>query len=167
MKKILVLHDVASVQRLNDIAKIAFGLNYLFVITKPSAAAAQIGIPELYKIAYKKDKPIIVLPDISDVIDLFNPSTIITISYHYGEIFDPSKMNLREPLMIITSGTDTGLTKKEAFIGKPVKPPVNGDLGPVASTAIILYMLEKYFARSINIPQLSNNNSSEGTTTRR
>lgn len=144
MKKILVLHDIASVQRLNDIAKIAFGLaDYVFVVTKPSAAAAQIGIPELYKTAYKKEKPIVVLPDIKDAIELFNPSTIITISYQYGEPFNPLQMEIGYPLMIVSSGTDLGLSKREAFLGKPVRPPVGRDLGPVASTAIILYMLEK------------------------
>ena len=144
MKKILVLHDIASVQRLNDMAKIAFGLeDYVFVVTKPSAAAAQIGIPELYKTAYKKGKAVIVLPDINDAIELFKPLTIITISHQYGEPFNPSKIKLEEPLMIVVGGTDTGLAKKEAFLGNPVKPPIGGDLGPVASTAIILYILEK------------------------
>jgi SpoU rRNA methylase family enzyme len=40
------------------------------VIIKPYGAAAQVGVPEAYKISYKLSKPLVILPEIRDLIDV-------------------------------------------------------------------------------------------------
>lgn len=144
-KIIVVLHDVSSVQRLQDMAKLVYGYGdgYLLVVSKPSGAAAQIGIPEISRLAYKRNKPLLVLPDIKDAIELLKPKQILTISYKYGESIDIETIEYDEPLMIIVGGSEAGLSKEEAYIGKPIKPPTSDDIGPIASTAIIMYILEE------------------------
>jgi len=142
---IVVLHDVSSVQRIHDVAKLVYGFGdrYLFVISKPSGAAAQIGVPEISRTAYKNNKPLLVLPDIRDAIELLKPRQIFTISYKYGETINMDTIEYDEPLMIIVSGSEAGLSKEEAYLGKPVRLPTNDDVGPVASLAILMYILEE------------------------
>ncbi len=149
-KNIVVFHEVSSVQRLQDMAKLVYGLTNeaILVVTRPSGAAAQIGIPEIGKLAYKNNKPLIVLPDIKDAIELLKPKIVLTISNRYGEPLNIDKIvdmlsSSGDIVMIIASGTETGLSKEEAYLGKPVKPPTQGDIGPIASTAIALYILEE------------------------
>ncbi len=149
-KNIIVFHEVSSVQRLQDMAKLAYGFanETILVVTKPSGAAAQIGIPEIGRLAYRNNKPLIVLPDIKDAIELLKPKIVLTISDKYGEPLSIDKIaeilsNSNDTVMIIASGTETGLSKEEAYLGKPIKPPTQGDIGPIASTAILLYILEE------------------------
>lgn len=149
-KNIIVFHEVSSVQRLQDMAKLAYGYanETILVVTKPSGAAAQIGIPEIGRLAYRNNKPLIVLPDIKDAIELLKPKIVLTISDKYGEPLSIDKIaeilsNSSDTVMIIASGTETGLSKEEAYLGKPVKPSTQGDIGPIASTAILLYILEE------------------------
>jgi len=40
------------------------------VVIKPYGAAAQVGVPEAYKISYKLGKPLVILPEIRDLVDV-------------------------------------------------------------------------------------------------
>ncbi|NPA84565.1 MAG: exonuclease [Crenarchaeota archaeon] len=136
----MVAHAPTSVQRLEDLAKLAFGFGDPvkgLIVTKPSGAAAQIGVPEVAKEAYKLNKVFLVLPDIDDAIELFEPDAVFTVSREYGE-----KVKALEPgevTFLIVGASEPGLSKLEASKGRPVYPEgVEGEIGPIAAAAVLL-----------------------------
>ncbi len=136
---IIVAHAPSSVQRLEDLAKLAFGLPHVkaFVITRPSGAAAQTGIAEVMKVAYKRDKVVLVFPDIDDAIELLNPSKIFTVSFDFGKKVD--RLELDEKTMIVVGASDPGLSKVDAQKGEPVYPSITeADVGPIAALSILI-----------------------------
>ncbi|MEM4541799.1 MAG: RecB-family nuclease [Desulfurococcaceae archaeon] len=84
----LVLYAPSSVQKLLDFLKTVYTGNFTPVIVKPMGAAAQVGIPEAHKISYKLNKPLIVLPEISDLVNVLGCDCIYYISDE-GEEIDP------------------------------------------------------------------------------
>ncbi len=135
----LVAHAPSSVQRLEDFAKMAFNLPFVeaLVITKPSGVAAQVGLPEVSKMAYKLDRKLIILPDIDDAIELLKPQRVYTVSYDFGEKVD--RIDIVDGTMIIVGLSDPGLTKVEAAKGEAVYPSIaKGDIGPIAAVSALL-----------------------------
>ncbi len=136
---IIVAHSPSSVQRLEDLAKLAFGIKSVkaFVITKPSGAAAQSGIAEVMKLAYKLDKTVLVFPDLNDAIELLSPTKVYTISFDFGKRVE--KVSLDEKTMLIVGASDPGLSKIDAQKGEPIYPSlVDSDVGPIAALSIII-----------------------------
>ncbi len=139
MKVYLVAHAPTSVQRLEDLAKLAFNFGEpveAFVVTKPSGAAAQVGLAEVSKLAYKLDKKFLVFPDIDDAIELISPDAVYTVSYEYGERVDKVE---GEKVLLVVGASEPGLSKVEAQKGKPIYPKgPEGNIGPIASVALLL-----------------------------
>ena len=140
MSEVFILaHAPTSVQRLEDFAKFVFNFGdplKALIITKPSGVAAQVGVPDVFKMAYKLDKNVLVLPDIDDAIELMKPDTVYTITYDYGS---ESEISLDGRVMLVVGLTDPGLTKQEAQKGIAIRPRgVNGDVGPLGSLALVL-----------------------------
>ncbi len=139
MKVYLVAHAPTSVQRLEDLAKLAFNFGEpveAFVVTKPSGAAAQIGLAEVSKLAYKLDKRLLIFPDIDDAIELLKPDVVYTLSYEFGERI---KKLEGERVMLVVGASEPGLSKVEAQKGKPIYPEgPEGNIGPIASAALLL-----------------------------
>ena len=135
----VVAHAPTSVQRLEDFARFVFNFGdpiKALVITKPSGVAAQVGVPDVSKMAYKLDKNVMILPDIDDAIELLKPDVVYTVTYEYGSEGD---VDLSSRAMIVVGLTDPGLTKQEAQKGIAIKPKgVSGDVGPLGSLALIL-----------------------------
>ncbi len=145
MKNIIVcLHNITSSQRLIDFAKIVFNLGVdKLVITKASGTAAQVGIPEVGKLAFKLGKSLLILPDLKDSLELLKPSSVYLISSNAKDEINIDNMkNNSDPILITFSGIESGFTKIEQSLGSYVKiPKLSGDLGPEAEAAILLYML--------------------------
>ena len=140
----IILHNVSSIQRVHDVARIVFSTEnkFILVITKPTGAAAQIAIPEIFREAYKHNKPIIILPDLKDAIDLLKPDQIYTLSHEYGERINPENLELKPKTAFITAGTEPGLSKNEALTGKPIYiKGFNTWIGPAGETAIIIHTI--------------------------
>ncbi|MCE4598756.1 MAG: RecB-family nuclease [Desulfurococcales archaeon] len=145
MELIPVLHNVSSVQRLADMAKLvyAFGIDTL-VVSKAYGGAAQSGIPEAYRIALKHDKRLIVLPDLNDVVDLLKPDDILIITYsHARERIDPINPPVYNGrITIIFNGSEPDFSASEASIGKPIYfAGIKHRLGALGEAALILYGL--------------------------
>jgi len=142
-----VLHNVSSVQRVVDTARLAYGLGYgTLVVTKAYGGAAQSGVPEATRLALKENKNLIVLPDLADAVSLLKPDTILLVTRDYEpEPIDPaSPPSLRGRVLVAFSGGDPGFTPSEASMGKPVYPAgVPGRIGAVAEAALILYALRR------------------------
>ncbi len=137
----VVGHAPTSVQRLEDFAKFVFNFGEpvkALIITKPSGVAAQVGVPEVSKLAYKLDKRLLILPDIDDAIEIIAPDKVYTLSFDFGEEKEiPFEGN--EKILIIVGLTDPGLSKLEAQKGEAIRPKgVSGDIGPIASLALLL-----------------------------
>jgi SpoU rRNA methylase family enzyme len=143
--KYIALYAPTSVQRVIDFIKTVYVFNkYIPVIIKPIGAAAQIGVPEAYKYAYRMGKPLIVLPEINDIIEVLNAEKTYYISLSGREVSITDIMG-EEDSAIIINGGEQEPSKKELLnidIIKPSEIPCN--LPPVSLASIILYILSKH-----------------------
>ncbi len=140
---VVVLHDVSSVQRLLDTARVVYGLGIkVMVATKVYGAAATNGIPEATKLALRSNASFMVLPSLRDAVELLSPSIVYVVSYEYGEQIDPNELarNHSGRIMIILGGSEAAPTRDDANIGKPIYPRgIAKRIGPVGEAAILLY----------------------------
>ena len=144
MEKIyLVLYAPTSVQRIIDFLKTVYAWNNaLPVIIKPIGAAAQIGVPEAHRLAYKAGKPLIVLPEINDLKEVLGLENIYYIT-DYGET---RKINdiIIEKTAFITSGGDQEPSKKELIDIETIKlEEIPSNVPATALAALILFILSK------------------------
>ena len=142
-----VLHNVSSVQRVVDMARLAYGLGIdTLVVTKAYGGAAQSGVPEAMRIAMRENKRFIVLPDLADAVSLLNPDTVLLVTRDYN----PEPLSIAQPprydgrVIVAFSGSEPDFTPSEASMGKPVYPAgVPGRLGTLAEAALVLYALRR------------------------
>jgi SpoU rRNA methylase family enzyme len=142
---VVVLHDVSSVQRLVDMARLVYGLGFrTFVASKVYGAAATNGIPEVTKLALRLGVGFYVVSTVKDVVELMRPDTVIVVSYEHGEPVEPSEVAklARGRTVVVFGGSDASPTREEASLGKPIYVKgVRSRLGPIAEAALILYPL--------------------------
>lgn len=147
MEVIPVLHNVSSVQRVSDMARLVYSLGYqTLVVTKAYGGAAEAGIPEATRIALKEGKRLIVLPDLNDAVELLAPDKTLIVTRDYmEEEYDPSNPPVYEGrVLIVFQGSEPDFTVKEAKMGTPIYlRGVEGRLGPIAEASIILYSLKE------------------------
>ncbi len=147
---IFVLNNVASPQRLVDSVKTAYSIESkihvkAFIITKVSGMAAQTGLPEASKYAYKLGRPLIILPTLKDAIELLSPAKTILITKRSSnsrslEDLEPTTEGV---LMIVVSGSDGEFSKSELALGEHYHVPAFTYLTPSASIALSYYIVEK------------------------
>ena len=140
-----VLHNVSSVQRVVDMARLVYsiGLDTL-VVTKSYGGAAQSGVPEAMRIALKMSKKLIVLPELSDAVELLNPDIAIAVTMDSeGGYLDPLNPPVYEGRVLIAfSGGEPEFSPGEIRGFKKVYiPGVDSKLGPISEASIILYTL--------------------------
>lgn len=146
-----VLHNVSSVQRLVDFARLVYnlGLNEL-VVTKAYGAAAQHGIAEAGRLSYKLGKGLVVLPDLSDAVELMKPEVVLLVDPERAE----EDVDVNPPvndgvMLVVFNGGEAGFAPHELRLGKPVYiKSVSERLGAVAEAAIILYQLTRIHSGS-------------------
>ncbi|RLF04152.1 MAG: recombinase RecB [Thermoprotei archaeon] len=142
-----VLHNVFSVEIVRQFAKVSYGLGFkTIVISKPSGAAAQAGVPEAQKLALKKGKVLIVLSGIEDVIELFKPSLtlLITPKKYAKEEFDVERVInevKKGSVIVVFGGSEPGLSAREIEMGVPIHIGVEDDLGPLGFASIVLHSI--------------------------
>lgn len=150
-KIIIVLHNVHSVYRLVEMAKLCdiFDIN-LFVVSRAIGSAAQQGIPEVSKLIFRSNRTLLIVNDLKEAINLLKPSRVYLLSVRpYAQTpLDISillKQLSQEDIMIVFSGIDSGFSKNELVLGEPVflEFLVNEDPGPIAAAAIILYEIKR------------------------
>lgn len=139
---ILVLHNVTSTQRLVDTAKIAFDNDAMFVVTKPGGTAAQAGIPEVSKMAYRLNKPFLVLPDLKDALELLSPEKVFLVT---GTGRRVSEEEIKGKAMVVLPGTENGFTKFELTLGEQVSLTEGkmSEANPVVLASLLFYCLRK------------------------
>ncbi|MDP8003078.1 MAG: RecB-family nuclease [Caldisphaera sp.] len=142
-KIIPVIHNVSSVQKLIDMARLSFGLGYKnIIISKAYGGAAQNGVAEVFKIALKEGRGVVVLPDLKDAVELYNPKKIILIDKENAkdeiDIVNPP-VN-KDLVFVVINGSDTSFSPTELSLGEPIYiKGVNGRIGSIAEASLILY----------------------------
>ncbi len=141
MKIYVVIYSVSSVQRLLDFVKTAYAFNNVIpVIIKPIGAAAQIGVPEANKIAYRREKPLLILPELSDLKELLEIDSIYFITSK-GILKDFKQLiKTGHRIALVIHGGEADFTKQELQYGESIW--VNGlsrEAPPYTALAIILY----------------------------
>ena len=137
---IVVYHDVHSVAKLQEIARIVFAYDNvdLFVISRPQGTAAQTGVPEIHLAAAKKGKKILVVPDLKDAVELLSPEHVFIITRKAEKILDPGEVG--EGDMIVVAGTEPDATKFDidGLEARKIEPEGMGDVGYVATALCML-----------------------------
>ena len=142
----LAIHNISSPQRLTDVAKIVFSecspFNCL-IISKPTGMAAQVGVPDVSKMAYKLGKNLLIvssLQDLSEVIDV--GKVYIVYPAEGGNYISLDKLSTDDKTLYIISGSDVGFTKSELALGEVIYvKPFKKSIGVVAETTLITYGL--------------------------
>ncbi len=143
---IVVANNASSPQKLVDVAKVVYNFEYpdlvsALVVTKPVGTAAQVGVPEISKLAYKLGKPLIVLPSISEAVELLKPSKIYLICK--SDDYQPLEaVDIVDNSMLVVSCSETGFIRSELALGTHVFPKhFNSGIGPAAEVALTLYSI--------------------------
>lgn len=145
MNLIIGLHNVTSSQRLIDFARVVFSFDIKYlVITKVSGTAAQVGIPEVSKLAFKNNKSVIILPDLKDAVELLKPKETFLFSHNEGKELDKDIAIINNDkdsvYYLVFPGIESGFTKLEQSLGTVVKMPnLSSDIGPAATVSVFLY----------------------------
>jgi len=147
LELIPVLHNVMSAQRVLEAAKLVYGLGFKsFVVSKALGAAAQSGVPEAQKLAIRLKRNIFFLVDIDDVIEVFNPDRVLTVTpaKYGGEPLSKVVNDLSGKVVVVFGGLEPGLSMREIEKGMHVFPDkVVDDIGSIGLLAITLYMLKE------------------------
>lgn len=134
----VALYGATSVQRVMDFIKTVYAFpNSIPVVIKPIGAAAQIGIPEAYRYAYRSGKSLIVLPEVADLLTILNVSRIYYISSSGNEI-EPRELGTDNIAILISDG-DAEPSKKELEKTIMIKPRgIPLELPPAPLIALLL-----------------------------
>jgi len=143
----LVAYAPSSPHRLMDMAKLAFSMSMVkaFVAIKPTGIAAQTGVPEVFRLAYKLDKRFLVFPRIQDVKELINIDDALFL-VHQGDVQDVCSAvgQLGKRVALVVQSGETPFTKEDLSMGRPVRiSELDGysSPNPVAEAAIALFKL--------------------------
>ena len=145
-----VIHNVSSVQRVVDMARLTYSLGFdILVVTKAYGGAAQSGVPEAMRLALKDSRSLIILPDLDDAIELLKPDNVVAVTPRGAEHLvtgpgDAASL-IKGKTMIVFSGGEPDFTASE--LSKAMKrvyiDGVKGKLGPVAEASILLYFITR------------------------
>lgn len=147
-KLVVVLHDVSSQARVNDFVKVALAFTDkigAIVISKPSGAGAMYGVPEASKTTYKESIPLIVVPDLRDLREVFPDKKILFVSLseeRAKRIDSLSELGDLQDKVLVFSGSDGGFSKRELMEADDVIYPgkLVREIPPEALLAILLLL---------------------------
>jgi SpoU rRNA methylase family enzyme len=144
----VVLHSVHAISKVLETAQVVYGLGFSnFIVSKAEGSAAQTGVPEANRFALRMGKTFMVLPDLSDVIELLGVKTPLLIASPKltKDKVDLDRLkqqiNSGEKLVIVISGSNSSFSRKEMDLGQCVSLNSEIDIGPAGTTAVILYGL--------------------------
>ena len=153
MNLYLVGYAPSSPYRLIDLAKVAYSFNFVkgFIVIKPVGLAAQSGLPEVFKIAYKHNKPLFILSNLSELKDVLSIEKLIFLIQSCKEapdIEDLVKTLNAKSLAIIVQAGETPLTKEDITLGNVAKISELSEIfspSAVAEATAALLKLSKFF----------------------
>ncbi len=143
-KLIPILHNVTSPHRVVEFVTLAATMGFkTIVISKPSGAAAQMGVPQAFKSAVQLGANLIVLSDLTEVKHLLKISELwFVLSPAHAELSLEKMDLLGEGVVgLVFGGMEPGITVREASMGRRVHVGVSASVGPIALSAIALYLI--------------------------
>jgi len=149
---IVLIHNISSVQRLIEIAKFIFNYTLasqirLLVISKPTGSAAQTGIPEVSKIAYKQNRSVLIVNELKDAVEILKPEkTFIATSTIKSEVKVEEIVNSikKQKALLILPGCEEAFSKYDLALGQPFNiEDMCEKIGIVPYVSITLYEILK------------------------
>ncbi len=121
MKLLVVVNNISSPQKLMDLAKTVYTLSDdVLIITRATGMAAQVGVPEVSKYAYKLKRSVIVMPNLQDLIEIIKPSkTLLLVPEDFEGARDLCEL-VTDNSAIVISGNEDGFSRNELGIGDKV-----------------------------------------------
>jgi len=137
----IALYNVASPQRLIDVAKLVYGTGVVdtLIVVKPTGMAAQVGIPEVSKLAYRRGKNLVILSTLQEINEVLGQVRLVFIVHGMSGIkyLDPSV--LKEDVVVVVHGGEGAFTRGELSLGEPLTIQGFEDVhSPVADVALVL-----------------------------
>jgi len=152
----LIAYAPSSPHRLYDLAKLAFSMSIVsaFIVVRPVGVAAQTGVPEVFKLAYRLDRRFLVFPRLQDLKEMVKMNDALFIVHNVDDAPDICEINFkdRENIGVVVQAGETPFTKEDLVMGRIVKiseMDVYRAPNAVADAAIALVKLHRLFK---NIP---------------
>ena len=154
MSLIPVLHNVYSVQKVLDFVKLCITSDIitLIVMSKVGGAAAQSGIPEAYKLIFKEGKNLLILNDVSDVVELLHTDKVyfITCSKDYEATLNDLVNDIvnGKKVIAVFNGSDVEFSRQELKYGlKTIIPEYNKPISSISQATIVLYEVTRALSK--------------------
>jgi len=147
MKVYAAITGASSPQRVVDTVKsvIAAGWDEIkgFVVAKATGLAAQAGVPEATRLAYRAGIPLIFMPTLKDAVEVLAPDHVLLITqWENAEPLRRESFSEDSTVLIVVSGLDEDFPRQDLGLGKPYRiPGFRGRLGPAAEMALAIYLL--------------------------
>jgi len=141
----VALYAPSSVQKLLEFVKTVYASPRLIpVIIKPYGAAAQVGVPEAYRVSYKLGKPLILLPEIRDLADVLGCKHIYYLDENGAGISLLSLISGSEKKTLVISSGEQEPSPREINNTHVVWPSeIPRGLSPIAIAGIIVYEVSR------------------------
>ncbi len=130
---IIVYHNIHSQIKLEEFARTVFSYDIeLFVVSKATGVAAQGGIPFVSRLAFEKNRKVLIVKDIFDAVELLKPKKIYLVTDDVDKKL--SKNDIDNDTMIVFFGYHP--IDKERELGECVT--VKKGASEIAEVGIIL-----------------------------
>ncbi len=142
----LVLNNTSSPSRVIDFIRIGAAMGVKeFAYTKVYGAAAQTGIPDAFKFAYKNGLSLIVMPTLEDFLETVEPDLLLLFTGKGEELSKVLNVNRdKKRVSLVFDGSDAGFDPVERKLGVQVYlEDVPGGLPVVAAASLALYVLNR------------------------
>jgi len=149
MRVYTAITGASSPQRVVDTVRsvIASGWDEIkgFIVAKATGLAAQAGVPEATKLAYRAGIPLIFMPTLKDAVDVIKPDHVVLITqWEDAEPLNRKVFDDNSTVIIAVSGLDEDFPRQDLGLGKPFRiPGFRGRLGPAAEIALAIYLIRK------------------------
>ncbi len=126
--------------------RVAYGFRGLdvdaFIVVKSTGLASQIGVPEAYRVALRYGKPLVVLPSVKEVLELFRFDEVYAVLPGRHDLRRLDELDLKGPrCALVLSGEEHGRSELPAEAISIPELPV--DAPPQAVIALALYAILK------------------------
>ncbi len=138
----MVLSGVSSPHRLVESVRVAYGFRGIdvesFIVVRSTGLASQVGIPEAYKAALRYGKPLVVLPSVRDVLELFKFDEVYAVLPGRDDLRRLEDLDLKGPrCALVFSGEEHG--RSELPVEVISIPELPADSPPQAAIALALH----------------------------
>lgn len=150
----LVLAGVTSPHRLVESVRIAYGFRGIpvdaFVVVRATGMAAQMGVPEAYKVALRYGKPLIVLPSARDLLEYVKFDEVYSVVPGLQSYRRVEELRPRGSCALIFGEEGGRVEVPSEVLSIPELPP---EAPPQVAIAVTLYALSRSLRTSGGSPQ--------------